>query len=653
MESPGPIHSSHGQAEDVPGATGPQAQTLEQIQQLLKAKDDTSRFVGLALLKSTLDTSTELQSDPEVITSLWDCISAKFLDRLLRTGSKPGAKQADAKEMLQLAASVIYTFSLLLPDELKSHPKLLGRIPLLVSAVLESAGETTEIILKTLLMLTANSLEARTAFAAVEDWTPLIEVAPTQPMVLSILAWSWVYGQPEDTVVMSTKIDQAISALVASYKGTDGVTLIDFIGKILSRLNHDLLPKDPKWLSPLLDYIQNLAKSKPTAAGREAYTNCVANLLVTYSDPVTNSLFANDSNSEKPWSYLFINLILIDIRSTLPTLLAKLNTPEYPTISERITSALIICSFYINFLIRLMEQAELESSDTLVLPLPADLIIKLRGSIGDTLSVVVEYLRDRWDAAVAGVQGLHPEARYGKSHTFSGSHMTLTWDSKHEPASEDRLLMAALRVLGDWLREDDGELLKKEAIGLIDLLIDLYKSTTAERGELTTRALVLGVLDGLLEMDDGIQALLEHDGWSILCKDLLVILDSPPGGNPLQWELGQHIVAILVTLLGNRSTTPDEWLDLVTGVAAYQIPAFPGKPPLALQRLWGDALRLATILLSRAPPGVKGRFVHSADAVAGIIKTVREIGLDEEVAADLKDVKLILASDDVFGSFRS
>lgn len=47
---------------------------------------------------------------------------------LLRTGSKPGAKQTDEKEMLDLAANVIYTFAVLLPDDTKSNLKLIGCI---------------------------------------------------------------------------------------------------------------------------------------------------------------------------------------------------------------------------------------------------------------------------------------------------------------------------------------------------------------------------------------------------------------------------------------------------------------------------------------------------------------------------------------------
>lgn len=116
------------------GASTNNVATLENIQAMLKAKDDTKRFVGLALLRSVLSASPQLQEDPDVLESLWTSISPKFLDRLLKTGSNPSNK--DAKDMLDLAVHVLHTFAVLLPESLKSQPKFTNRIPFLVTAVL-------------------------------------------------------------------------------------------------------------------------------------------------------------------------------------------------------------------------------------------------------------------------------------------------------------------------------------------------------------------------------------------------------------------------------------------------------------------------------------------------------------------------------------
>jgi len=115
-------------------STASQPTDVNKIQSLLKAKDDTQRFVGLALLKSLLDSSEQLRQDEQTVQGLWSSLSPKFLDRLLRTGSKPSTQ--NSKEMLDLAVSVLHIFSILLPDQAKSDAKFIDRIPLLVNAVL-------------------------------------------------------------------------------------------------------------------------------------------------------------------------------------------------------------------------------------------------------------------------------------------------------------------------------------------------------------------------------------------------------------------------------------------------------------------------------------------------------------------------------------
>lgn len=120
--------------------SNPEQPSVQKIQTLLGAKDDTSRFVGLALLKSVLDNTPELRSNEEAIVGLWESIPPKFLDRLIRTGSKQTPSGApsrkDSNDMLDLAVSVLHTFAVLLPDNARQNYRLLGRIPQLVACLL-------------------------------------------------------------------------------------------------------------------------------------------------------------------------------------------------------------------------------------------------------------------------------------------------------------------------------------------------------------------------------------------------------------------------------------------------------------------------------------------------------------------------------------
>lgn len=121
--------------------TGPSdSASIQQVRDLLRAKDDTSRFVALALLKSLLDNSVEFREDKETISALWDCISPKFLDRLLKSGGAgrdgKGSQKRDGQDLLDLAVTVLHTFTALLPDQVKREMRLLGRIPTLTASVL-------------------------------------------------------------------------------------------------------------------------------------------------------------------------------------------------------------------------------------------------------------------------------------------------------------------------------------------------------------------------------------------------------------------------------------------------------------------------------------------------------------------------------------
>jgi len=60
----------------------PDSQTVEQCITYLSCRDDTSRFVGLAMLYSFL---THIQ-DTNVLVRCWKSLNPRFLDRLLKSG---------------------------------------------------------------------------------------------------------------------------------------------------------------------------------------------------------------------------------------------------------------------------------------------------------------------------------------------------------------------------------------------------------------------------------------------------------------------------------------------------------------------------------------------------------------------------------------
>jgi hypothetical protein len=352
---------------------------------------------------------------------------------------------------------------------------------------------------------------------------------------------------------------------------------------------------------------------------------------------VQQLLFSLGPNTEKPFSYLFVTLLLVDLRSSFSSLLGKLNLPEYATISRRLASDFDILSSFVGFLVQSMD-----NDDLTILP-PPDLLLKLRKSISETMSVTIEFLRDRWDASIAGAMGLHPDARLGTAETSMGSRMTIAWDSAKDKVPDDPLVLAAVRALAIWLREDDNESLRKESSGLCDMFVDLYHSSL--RVKLDFRSPILVALEGITASDEGIEIFLAQQGWDILTKDLLSILQlTSSSSHESEAARGVEIVRILLPIVeAEQGSTREDWMVLITKVAAWDCPES-GQSPL-VQEFQAAVLQLATALLVGAHDGMRRRYVHSTSAIVGIASQLRRhISGGDPVRESLEDVLETLGS---------
>ncbi|CAK7215755.1 hypothetical protein SCUCBS95973_002585 [Sporothrix curviconia] len=768
-----------------PGRRAQQEAAIVRIEQLLRAKDDTSRFVALALLKAVLDNQVkedggneendEGQGDTkpadasagssslpeEALLRLWEALPVKFFDKLLRAGlkSSPSAstqttpKGGDAAHMRDLAVAVLHTFAVhILPDERKGDARLVGRIPLLVASLLNSgsssssssssssappppssrsssspATPTTTLILQTLATLVSRAAGAAVFNTGVGDLSPLTELAPEQPLVLDILLYAWLHGLLADratAMAVSATINKTLPALAAAFKDTDGVTLLDFVAKLLrnaeafaeqQQMQHQqqqhnspninlLLPKaNPAWMRPVGGFVRRLAASRPTAAARAAYTHAAAALLRVYPIEASALLWEDGANNtsslEKkssdtpPFAYLLVSLLLVDLRATLPGLLAQLNSPSYAATAGRLASAFDILSAFIGYLVRALEQAQ--PSVSLSLSLSPDNLLRLRKSMAETLSVAAEHLRDRWDAAVAGAQGLHPDARGGGgaaifSSTLDAAGLPLAWDAAAAETVVDRdpLVLAAVHALALWLREDDNEVLRREAAGLVDMLLELYASSSEGEGSLDFRQPVLVALEGIAALEgnnvggsagegdnddvyerSATTLLLEHGAWKVLTKDLVAILQgssSPPSdANAAASDAarGIEIVRVLLPIAEDeRPGTREAWMDLVTLVAAWAGPddvddaddddnddnghISPSQTAGVVAECRVAVLQLVTALVANAHPSLCRRYTHSISAVIGLARQMRPTLTAARIGGALS-VSLVEALDDV------
>jgi len=110
---------------------------LEAALTLLGKNDDTSRFVGLALLKPVLEQELSHENTMDegerfsLIQRCWGAIPAKFLDRLLKARANDKRTKEEAHGMSGLAVAVMYAFMTLLqsPNTDKNFVSQVRQIP--------------------------------------------------------------------------------------------------------------------------------------------------------------------------------------------------------------------------------------------------------------------------------------------------------------------------------------------------------------------------------------------------------------------------------------------------------------------------------------------------------------------------------------------
>lgn len=398
--------------------------------------------------------------------------------------------------------------------------------------------------------------------------------------------------------------------------------------------------------------LRKLVSSKPVAAGRTAYTQLAAALLQAYPATCPALLFKDeihDGSDGKPFSYLFINLLLIDLRSSFPSLLAQLNSSQYQATAQRLATAFDVISSFVAFLVRSLD----EDVNTTGFSIAPDLLLKLRKDIAETISLTIEYLRDRWDASVAGVAGLHPEARSGTAATSEGTRLTLTWESTKDNVHEDPLVLAGIRAMAIWIREDENDNMRNEATGMMDMLIELYKS-----GSLDFRYPILLALEGIMLTEDGVEIFLNQDGWQVIFEDLQSIVRITTVNKAVEdasvlaeANRGLQVVRVLLAVVDRQSTSfpHEDWMEVVTTTASMNVPDITSSPIILEFQI--AMLQLSTALLSKAAGGMMKRYVTSYSALSGLIIQLNSLAKslpDEIEAADLtgllEDVSLELGN---------
>jgi hypothetical protein len=207
---------------------------LEQTLRLLKARDDTSKFVGLSLLQSLLDANEDLRTNTIVISECWDSIPNKFLTRLMTSRPTKKANADDTKVLVQLSVSVVHLFANLLPQGEVAKEKMTVLASPLVQIASSLDAEPQSLAFQTLQCI-AGSSSGAAALAAVKDWKSLTEAAKKRPEyylneVAQIFAVSQRTGPMNEYALKEWH--ERLEVLIGLLQKQDEVVLIDTLAKL-------------------------------------------------------------------------------------------------------------------------------------------------------------------------------------------------------------------------------------------------------------------------------------------------------------------------------------------------------------------------------------------------------------------------------------
>jgi hypothetical protein len=152
-------------------------------------------------------------------------------------------------------------------------------------------------MLQTIMTITSQP-EGALELLSLEDISPLVEIAAQYPYALDILKLMWTNASTisDEVEKVQRSIDRTMPILLNVFKDTDAVTLIQFVGEFMSKINPNVSPLLVALLRPFQKiYVHNLHLTRPFS-GSFSFRNAL-----NFSGSRTNSNLASPARfcSEK------------------------------------------------------------------------------------------------------------------------------------------------------------------------------------------------------------------------------------------------------------------------------------------------------------------------------------------------------------------
>lgn len=647
------------------GYQGTIDQALEKTLKWLQENNDTSRLAGLTLLKPLLENNAQLR-EQKVIEKCWKAIPIKFLIRLLRSTATEKTTQEEASNYIGIAVGVLHSFVCILSTSGACHdPRLIAIIQPLLALLPESSNEIQCHIGEILIGLSTGESAFVTLWQP-KNWTTLVDISLGTRPALILIKHICLLAADLRCDDYDARVHQTIMKLVSRARISNEISdVFEFCDAVLSYnaflagrggagLDEITSPRNcrqpPHWLPILTSLIHKTVlyadeESSNTAEACSAVGSLIATLLDNYRASFPSLLFCSTANEAR---LTFINHVIVEIRSAMPSLQELLHMPQYTIRSSQLVACYDVLSNFIGFLISTLDSDVEDGSLTPTIPALQDpsTLLRLRRDISETMSLTIEHLRERFDASNAGAKGLHPDSRARDPSSSITTPLSLTLEESTS-MSKDPLTVAEINTLSLWLRDDDNDALRNEAAGLMDLFTHLYNQKDRESAETDDtkhdvsnddkqhqhsfshmyKNAIPVTLSGILQTPIGVESFLAEGGWEAMAATL--DLASKEGTLKDEYE-GAEVARLLTTVVEGDFTGPskEQWMPLIqVSIAAAQNAI--SRP--TDQRDDGTLVdlsiatgQLAVALYEKAPAALKRRYKHSIDRLRHLTDVAAE-----------------------------
>ena len=483
---------------------------------LLKKHDDTSRFVGLALLKPVLEQelmqlgNTNEREGVETIKRAWDAIPAKFLDRLLKARSKEGRSRSEAEDMVGVAVAVLQAFTGLLESP-HTNEKFIGRVPVLMSILHSTSPSMKERIMEIIHCL-AMTPEGRSAIFETGSKTD----NPDQPP-LSYLLLSTIHANIMATVPYLQEIrhyddyETTSSRLIKEYD-----IISSFIGYLVTDMdaNEDSdefsLPMLPDLLLKVQGKIKDILNVTIEHL-RDRYDACATGALGPHASasPSEGTTSGRPSATAEAYGAMLDDLLTLSQIQTLSLWLA--NEDE-----EGLRRA---AAGIMDILKALYQPERAEDSVTSKQSQARSCVLEALSGITQTSEGIEAFLRGDWWTMLT--EDLKDQVSLmlstGNQDTLCITIVNIlitVLNSGAAPLAKEQSISGLLDISNDLLKAGDIKHHWDVVVGTCDLLVSLFQGTTREiRDKYREPAThILATVQQLLKNEPSLN---DDDNWKI------------------------------------------------------------------------------------------------------------------------------------------